>query len=66
MDIHVAKNHFRNQGQMDELIIKEVFNFTEAPLESRKPALIFKQLQSEVSRDSHLVAPTGFEPVFED
>ena len=29
-------------------------------------ALIFKQLQSEISRESHLVAPTGFEPVSED
>ena len=42
----------------------KIFYNEDGTFRTTATALIFKQLQSELSRESQLVAPAGFEPAF--
>ena len=53
-----------SKQRFQTLLLPEKLYYDNGTFRTTATALIFKQLQCEMSRESYLVAPTGFEPVF--
>ena len=61
-----ATSEINLKQRFQTLIFPEKIYYEKGTFRTTSTALIFKHLQSKTSLESALVAPTGFEPVFED